>query len=93
MPEVLFVRDVLRAVWRRHLMARYERELKEAERRFVGCRHEETMTIDMGVPDNPQPSRKCLQCWALELPDVAGGKSWCPNATSPEKAKESRFFH
>lgn len=72
----LFCRDVVRIAYGHYLSRKWNREWKEAEARMVGCKHERTEVFDYGLP-----TLKCLDCWAIQMPD---GK-WTPNSVDPSK--------
>jgi hypothetical protein len=76
-----FVRDIVRMVWHRYCIRKFERDFKLAETRMKGCAHAHTTLTDTGMGLN---TPKCLDCWALRFDNDDG--HWFANCASPKNA-------
>jgi hypothetical protein len=85
-----FVPRIVSNLQMRIALWRMEKEYRAALARTAVCPHLHTITVNVGAVGNPVWTRKCKQCWALEMqmPKLDSEvyeleTKWYPNVANP----------
>lgn len=77
----IITRNIIDDLRGRFFMWKMTRDYKAGQIRMIGCKHERTIMVDVGVV-----IPKCIDCWALHFPDGPEGPYWGVNATPPSES-------